>query len=257
MCELFGLTGARKKNIGEELKEFFSHAKENPDGWGIYLKEDRGSFFDKEDKRADRSLHLKELLSGKLEARDAIAHIRLATIGYDDMANTHPFKGYDLSANEWIFAHNGTIFDSDLLTGYRYEQDGDTDSERIFLYMLDSMNNAIRKKQGALDADERFEVLEQLVADLSPKNKLNLLIYDGEILYVHTNYKDSLFFREENGSIYFATIPLKHGEWTRVPFMKLISYRDGKILRTGRCHGNEYIPDACSINALYLAYSGL
>ena len=100
-------------------------------------------------------------------------------------------------------------------------------------------------------------MLEQLVADLSPKNKLNLLIYDGEILYVHTNYKDSLFFREENGSIYFATIPLKHGEWTRVPFMKLISYRDGKILRTGRCHGNEYIPDACSINALYLAYSGL
>ena len=119
MCELFGLTGARKKNIGEELKEFFSHAKENPDGWGIYLKEDRGSFFDKEDKRADRSVHLKELLSGKLEARDAIAHIRLATIGYDEMANTHPFKGYDLSANEWIFAHNGTIFDSDLLTGIR------------------------------------------------------------------------------------------------------------------------------------------
>lgn len=257
MCELFGLSGSEKKNINKELGEFYSHAAKNPDGWGIFLKDGDESFFDKEDKRADRSRHLKKLLSGSIAAKDAIAHIRLATIGYDEMENTHPFKGYDLSANEWVLAHNGTIFESDLLTGYTYEQDGDTDSERIFLYMIDCLNSAIKKKQGALSEEERFAVLERLVHDLSPKNKLNLLIYDGEILYVHTNYKDSLYQREEGGSVYFSSTPLDPGIWDKVPFMRLVSYKDGKLLRTGRCHGNEYVPDECSLNALYLAYSGL
>lgn len=257
MCELFGLSGNNKTNIVRELKEFYSHAPENPDGWGLFYKEGSSFFFDKEDVRADHSGHLKSLLSEKIIAEDAIAHIRLATIGLDEMENTHPFKGYDLSANEWIFAHNGTIFESEALTKYTYEQEGDTDSERIFLYILDSLNEAIRKKQGALNADERFEILDRIVCKLSPKNKLNLLIFDGEILYVHTNYKGSLHQRKADGALFFSTQPLHIGDWEEVPFTRLLSYKKGRLIRQGTCHGSEYIPDQCSINALYLAYSGL
>ncbi len=257
MCELFGLSGRKNKDICRELKEFYSHAPKNPDGWGLFYANTTSAFFDKEDIRADKSDHLKQILSGSIIAKDAIAHIRLATIGYDEMVNTHPFRGYDLSANEWIFAHNGTIFESDLLTGYTYEQDGDTDSERIFLYMLDCLNAAIKRKQGALDSDERFDVIDRIVCDLSPKNKLNLLIFDGEVLYVHTNFRNSLFKHEDEAGLFFSTQPLSSTCWEQVPFMRLVSFREGKMMRTGTLHDNEYIPDQCSINALYLAYSGL
>ncbi len=257
MCELFGLSGREKVNIGQELREFYSHAPENPNGWGIFLRDDKLSFMDKEDKRADRSSYLRSLLSGRVRAKDAIAHIRLATIGYDEISNTHPFTGYDLSGREWIFAHNGTIFEGESLNKYVYEQDGETDSERIFLYLLDCMNSAIKENQGPLNEDERFDVIQEIVTELSPKNKLNLLIYDGEVLYVHTNFKDSLYERDDGGSIYFSTKPLRSGLWDNVPFTRLMSYKDGKELRAGVSHGREYIPDECSINALFLAYSGL
>lgn len=257
MCELFGLSGGRKVNIVNELKEFYSHAPENPNGWGLFLDDGGRGLFCKEDVRADKSRRLEEIMKGDIWARDAIAHIRLATIGYDEMENTHPFRGYDISEREWIFAHNGTIFESDVLNKYTYEQDGETDSERIFLYILDSMNEAMRRKSGPLDADERFDILQQITAGLAPKNKLNLLIYDGEMLYVHSNYRGSLYERREDGYILFSTRPLQEGKWDEIPFTRLLSYKDGESVREGTSHDTEYIPDECSINALYLAYSGL
>ena len=257
MCELFGLSGRKKVNINTELEEFFSHAPENPNGWGIALFDDNGSYMDKEDKRADRSRHLSYLLSGAVRAKDAIAHIRLATIGYDELANTHPFTGRDESGREWTLAHNGTIFESDLLNKYLYIQKGETDSERIFMYLLDQMDKAFREKGHPLDEDERFEVLEGLTADISPGNKLNLLVYDGDVLYVHCNYRGSLYMRQEAGIYYFSTRPLHEGLWEPLPFTRLLSFKDGRLLRTGWSHENEYIPDEEKINAIFLAYSGL
>lgn len=229
----------------------------NPDGWGIFLTDEKEVLFDKENIRADKSARLKDMLSGDVSAKDAIAHIRLATIGYDEMENTHPFRGYDLSGREWVLAHNGTIFDSDALTRYTYEQDGETDSERIFLYLIDRMNEAIKKKQGALDEDDRFDILQAVVTELSPRNKLNLLIYYEGILYVHTNYAGSLYVCEKDKGLFFSTRPLGVGVWKSVPFTRLMSYRDGKLLQPGESHGYEYVPDENSIRALYLAYSGL
>ena len=100
-----------------------------------------------------------------------------------------PYKPIDIlglyiDAKDTI-AHNGTIFEGDILTDYFHRQKGETDSERILLFMLDRLNDLIRQKGRPLDEDERFSVLEEMTKDLSPHNKLNLLIYDGDILYVH------------------------------------------------------------------------
>lgn len=257
MCELFGLCGNKKADITKMLREFYSHAADNPNGWGLYMNDGVYTFFDKEPLRADRSKKLAKLCNKELVASTAIAHIRLATIGNVDITNSHPFRGYDISGREWIFAHNGTIFEGDIVSKYFYEQDGETDSERVFLYLLERMNSAIRQKTGPLDEDERFEILESIVAELSANNKLNLLIFDGDIIYVHTNYKDSLYLFKEDPGVYFSSKPLEGGNWDNVPFMRLISYKDGARVREGRCHGNEYIPDPESLKALYLAYSGL
>ena len=257
MCELFGLSAANTINIDRELGEFYSHAPDHPNGWGIYYNDGRSSFFKKENRRADKSDCLKGILSGSINARNAIAHIRYATIGYDEMENTHPFSGVDLSGREWIFAHNGTIFESDLLTEYFYRQKGETDSERILLYMLDRLNARIRQKGAPLDEEERFAVLEDMAVRLSPKNKLNLLIYDGDILYAHNNCKDTLYIREEKDNVIISTTTLYGGTWEHAPFTRLFSYKEGKLLMTGDSHGSEYIPDPESIKALYLMYSHL
>ena len=257
MCELFGLSARQKVNIDRELKEFYSHAPDNPNGWGLYYNDGCSAFFKKENMRADKSPCLRDILSGNINARNAIAHIRYATIGYDEMENTHPFRGTDLSGREWIFAHNGTIFEGDILTEYFHRQKGETDSERILLYMLDNLNALIRQKGCPLDENERFAVLEEMTRRLSPNNKLNLLIYDGDILYIHNNCKDSLYVRKQEGSVTFATKPLDDGPWEYAPFTRLASYKDSQIKRTGANHGGEYIPDPDSIKALYLMYSHL
>lgn len=257
MCELFGISGKKEVKIERDLREFFSHAPDNPNGWGLFLSRENNPLFMKENQRADRSDALNRFLAQEIKARNAIAHIRYATIGYDLMENTHPFIGKDASGRKWIFAHNGTIFEDNTLTEYFHMQTGETDSERILLYILDCMNDSIRQSQCAPDEDERFEILQKVVFKLSPRNKLNLLIYDGEIMYVHTNCKDSLFERNRDGDTSFSTKPLSDGVWTNVPFAKLVSYKDGVRRHVGRCHGNEYIPDPDSIEKLFLAYSGL
>ena len=259
MCELFGLSAAKKVDIDRALKEFYSHAPDHPNGWGLYYNQGCTTdfFYEKENRRADRSDTLKAILSRKIYARNAIAHIRQATIGYEEMENTHPFRGTDLSGREWIFAHNGTIFEGDMLLSYTRIQKGETDSERILLYLLDNMNALIRRKARPLSPGERFAVLEELVYRLSPHNKLNLLIYDGEVLYIHTNCKDSLHIREQEGIISVSTKPLGDDSWKPVPFTRLISFKDGRQLMTGASHGQEYIPDPESIKSLFMIYSHL
>lgn len=165
MCELFGLSAEKKVNINRELKEFYSHAPDNPNGWGLYYNDGSTEFFKKENQRADRSPCLKEILSETINVGNVIAHIRYATIGYDEMENTHPFSGRDLSGRDWIFAHNGTIFEGDILTEYFHRQKGETDSERILLYMLDQLNALIRQKAGPLDEKERFTGNMHLLPD--------------------------------------------------------------------------------------------
>ena len=123
--------------------------------------------------------------------------------------------------------------------------------------MLDKLNEMIRRKGGPLNECERFAVLEEMVAGLSPKNKLNLLIFDGELLYVHNNCRGSLYTREQEDSTTISTKPLCDGRWEDAPFTRLVSYKDGIRWITGCNHGNEYIPDSESIKALYLMYSHL
>lgn len=62
------------------------------------------------------------------------------------------------------------------------QQNGDTDSERILLHLLELMDKAYIKKGESLTAKERFDVLDRMVVAASPDNKLNLLIYDERVL---------------------------------------------------------------------------
>ena len=257
MCEIYGYSGIQEKFLNEDLREFYSHAVYHPNGWGLALFGKKKTEILREVCRADCSCCLKNLLAKPLFSQNALAHIRLATIGNEEYDNCHPFTATDNSGRQWTLIHNGTIFESKNLGKYIFRQKGETDSERILLYLVDCINDSIKQTGHSLSAKKRFEVLDNLICHSSSKNKLNLLIYDGETMYVHTNFKNSLYMRKEKNGITFSTRPLSHGIWKNVKFTTLLGCQNGELVFTGTNHGNEYFFDADSYKSLYLAYANL
>ncbi len=255
MCELYGFSGGRERTLNSELSVFFSHSDKNPHGWGFAAFSESERYIQKEALSAYKSENVKSMLNKPIAYKNAVAHIRLATIGLDEYNNSHPFFKEDNSGRMWTLIHNGTIFESDLVAKYIYSQNGATDSERVLLFLIDSINEKIAENGRALSKKERFDVVDNTVSLLSPKNKLNLIIYDGEQMYVHTNYKNTLYYYKSYEGVTFSTTPLNDENWQPFPMMTVVAFENGKVNFTGECHNNEYIPDEKSIRALYMAYS--
>lgn len=257
MCELFGVNSSKKTMVNDMLKELVAHSEVHRNGWGLAVFYENSVSLEKEPVQASKSLYLKERLRHKIEVKNMIAHIRLATIGNVEYENSHPFVKRDNSGRSWTLAHNGTIFDYPELNPYIYEQEGRTDSERILFYLVDQINREQFRLGHPLCPEERFELLDDLVGRMSKGNKLNLLIFDGEYMYVHTNYADSLYYRQEAGCVSFATVPLTKQKWEPVPFTTLCVYRNGEKVYQGTNHGNEYIEDPIQTASLYADYAAL
>ena len=241
MCELFGFTSEYDKDLTPYLTEFFSHSTHHPNGWGIAKRIGAEIDIKTEPVCANKSKIIGDIIKNLEPQSFLLAHIRLATVGHVEKNNCHPFTGTDKSGRRWVLIHNGTIFSGIELLPYQEKQKGNTDSERILLYLIDQMNNGIAEKGKDLSAHERIKIIENMIHTLSHRNKLNLLIYDGEMVYVHTNMKDTLYYNKEKNSVLFSTTPLDHKVWEKVPMCTLLVYRNGKLKFTGQTHGNEYI----------------
>lgn len=252
MCELLGLTARRKIIMNKWLETFFSHSVEHQNGWGLALSDDGAFSIDKEPQRAIDSLYLKSLLSGNIETAKCIAHIRKATIGDVSENNTHPFSACDNFGRCWTLAHNGTIFDSEALAPYQYKQIGTTDSERILLYIVDRINQLNEDS-----SDNRIKTVDEAVKTIVPGNKVNLLIYDGEFLYVHKNERGTLYEKEIDGGVMFSTVPLDTNGWHEFEQNRLMVYQSGKLVYAADKHDCTYIHSEEKMKLLYLAYSGL
>ena len=257
MCELYGFSGSREKKLNGDLRTFYSHACGHPNGWGLALLDENAPEVIREVCRADRSEYLRNRLESPILARTALAHIRRATIGSEEFVNCHPFTAADSCGRQWILIHNGTVFESEHLNRYVFRQRGETDSERILLYIIDKINEASDIAKRPLTSGERFALLDKIVCGSSPKNKLNLLIYDGELLYAHTNFKDSLYEKLDHFGTTFSTCPLTGEGWQELPFTTLTAYHEGRRVFTGTNHQHEYFFDPSSYKPLFLAYSGL
>lgn len=257
MCELFGVNASEKIQLNTLLKTFFSHGKEHPHGWGMAFLGDNAVRIDKQPVAAHKSLRLREHLEKDIAADRMIAHIRLATKGNIEHENCHPFVMKDDSGRTWTLAHNGTIFESDVLNPYFYVQKGQTDSERILHLIIDRINQRQREQSQSLTDIERFRLLDKIVRQIAEENKLNLLIYDGEYFYVHTNYRNSLYISEREGGFLFSTTPLDEEEWRPLQLNTLLVYQKGKLVYAGRRHGYEYEENEEKMRMLFLDYSAL
>jgi glutamine amidotransferase len=241
MCELLGFSSLDRRNIGDYLNEFYSHCDTNPNGWGMARFDGPSVTVYTEPVRADKSEKLTRLIGETGKVGDMLAHIRRATVGGVKPENCHPFVRTDGSGHLWTLMHNGTVFSGLELIKYRSRQLGDTDSERILLYLVDKIDDAARRKGYRLNSYERFRVVEQVIRDLSGRNKLNLIVYDGEQMYVHVNMKDTLYYKTDNSGTVFATVPLDGDGWEPLPLATLFVYRSGRLLYRGECHHNEYV----------------
>ena len=257
MCELFGVSSRKRIAVNEPLKEFFSHSVRHANGWGIATFYGNSVSLEKEPVQAIKSTYLKERLQHSISAKNMIAHIRLATRGVTEYANCHPFVLRDNDDRCWTLAHNGTIFDYPRHDPYLHRQEGGTDSERILCFLVDQIDRKQLELGRALTKAERFALLDELVSDMAKGNKLNLLIYDGELLYVHTNYANSLYYSQREDGMVFATTPLDRDSWNAHPFNTLCAYHDGRIAFRGTDHGNEYRDNDQDMQMLFMDYSAL
>ena len=236
MCQLFGVSAAHPVEVNDFLLELFIHSQIHAHGWGMAVFYGSGVNIEKEPVPAWQSNYLKSRLSDPVEVRAMIAHIRRASVGKLAYENCHPFTAKDESGRSWTLAHNGTVFHTDLIDPFHKEQRGTTDSEGILRLLIHRMNQRLQVQDGPLSARERFALAQQAILDLAEGNKLNLLFYDGELLYVHTNQTDHLVYRRQGDAILFATVPLDGGTWESVPANQLLAYQDGQLYRRGTPH---------------------
>ncbi|GAB6159919.1 class II glutamine amidotransferase [Howardella ureilytica] len=256
MCELFGVSSKYPIKCNEYLRDFFSHSPNHPHGWGLAILDGEDAQIEKEPKQADKSDYLRERMTAEISGKTVLAHIRYATIGNVTYNNCHPFTGKDITGRRWTLIHNGTIFDYPKLHKYLRMQNGETDSERVFLYILDSINKAVIEND-ALDDESQFNLLNELVTNMAEGNKLNLLFYDGKYTYVHTNQMNTLYMSKNADCIKFTTNPFNDDEWESVPMNTLLAYKDGKPEFIGMQHKNVYEENPENTQRLYQIFSDL
>ena len=242
MCEIFGISSSTPLDVRGYLKTFYSHSINHPHGWGILRKNNGKPEIIKEPICATGSRKISRVINETEPQTDILAHIRLATVGAVKYNNCHPYTGKDISGRNWTLIHNGTIYSSRLLSKYLSLQKGDTDSERVFLYLLDTINDYTEKNKMPLSAKQRCDIINEIAITLSPRNKLNFMIFDGEILYVHKNMMDTLSYLELNNGIIISTQPLDNNDWKQFPMTKMLAYKKGKCVYEGTNHGNVFTP---------------
>lgn len=204
MCRLLGVVSAEvvshRLALQQAPRSLAELSPDHPHGWGLAVSDGRRCWdvyratgCAKEDQRF-------HALADEARGKVLIAHVRRRTVGHSSLENTHPFR-----RGRWVFAHNGTILDTSPLerrtsAARRREIQGQTDSERLFAYVLTALDRAgaaegvSRAPAGAADAAlrEATAALPMLVgvgrhasgpAAPAQVGAANFLCSDGEVLY--------------------------------------------------------------------------
>lgn len=249
MCELFAVNARHPQTLNAQLTTFFGDAEMHPHGWGLSVRDGRDRVrLAKGPERATQSQLLANILAGPVSTTTALAHIRYATRGRLSYDNSHPFVGVDASGTTWSFVHNGSIFHQQLIEGFDDKARGQSDSERVLLYLLDALDAAQATTFG-----QRFDALASALASLSFGNKLNVILDDGEQVYLHTNTEeDTLFWRVADDVVTICTRPLDKAGWQPVPKRRLIALRAGQVERVSAQQGGTYRYDEAELNAFLM-----
>ncbi len=197
MCRLYGFRSSAHEPVHAPLvaerNSLRRQSIEHPDGWGIAAYT-QGSLPELAHGLGPAHLDPEfERVSGLLQARAVMAHIRLASVGEVDQKNAHPFVH-----GRWTFCHNGTLHDFDsaraaleqeIAPRFRKRLQGTTDSERCFGMFLTRLFSKVKE-----DAHPPVETVAWALADTmntvariadqrgQPPSAMNFLVTDGELM---------------------------------------------------------------------------
>lgn len=254
MCQLLGMncnvptdicfsfTGFQKRGGGTDV-----HA----DGWGIAFFEGKGVRLFLDPQPSAQSPVAELVRNYPIRSLNVIAHIRKATQGIVSLENTHPFQR-ELWGQYWVFAHNGNLPQFRPVLDGSFLPVGDTDSERIFCWLLQSLRQRFGDAPPGRDA--LFDAIHGLTAPLAATGIFNYLLSNGDSLYAHCSTELSYIVRrapfakahlkDEDVMVDFsevttpndrvaviATLPLTDNEpWVTMPPGSLWLFHDGEAV---------------------------
>lgn len=253
MCELLALSFNKEVNASIAFRGFRRRGEENPDGWGFAYYPDIAAQIFKEPIKAPTSDLSEFIVKNKnIQSKIFISHVRYGSKGSISFKNTHPFRR-ELFAREYVFAHNGTLHNYELLEMNDFHPIGETDSEYIFCYILDKIKENRIKKW----TKKEFDWLKNLFSEINDLGKFNCLMSNGELLFcyfdkngyngLHYVQRKTPFYKiqlkdedfeinlaeekspKQKGYI-VATQPLTNEKWIKFNPGELIVFKGGKII---------------------------
>lgn len=203
MCRLFGFRSAVPSRAHHSLVHardaLVRQAVRHPDGWGLGFIHGDDAYVVKTANAAVDCERFRRVTEG-IRSHTLIAHLRKATVGRLDHLNAHPFRH-----GRWLFAHNGSIWGLEHgLSEWLTERTdpvldalvmGDTDSERLFVFLLTRLGEQGVDVSGRSPSDARLvaATVRQALLELDAaalergldRPLLNVLLTDGRTFVAH------------------------------------------------------------------------
>jgi len=254
MCQLLGMNANTPTDICFSFTGFQKRGGAtdvHADGWGIAFFEKKGVRLFLDPQPSAQSPVAELVRNYPIHSLNVIAHIRKATQGSVSLENTHPFMR-ELWGRYWIFAHNGNLLQFDPPLSGQFLPVGDTDSEKVFCWLLDQLQKKFGKNQP--DDGLLFEELHTLTLRVAALGASNFLLSNGQFLFAHCSTDLAYIIRrapfnvahlkDEDMSIDFnsvttpndrvaiiATQPLTDNEkWEVMVRGSLYLFKDGEVV---------------------------
>ena len=228
MCDLFAMSCNEVDRATQSLPLFREFGRINQDGWGIGWFDGNSATVERSPDRADRNNRFAELIE-EIRSNSILAHVRWATHGYNCECNCHPFRRHH-QGRDWIMAHNGVVAGA---TPHPLSE-GETDSEQIFHQIMDKVEEYQNQRgiRGTYSAVKFaiHHIIERYGTDIN----LNLLISDGNSLYVfhHHHSKPIYLLRRQKGyggAALVSTRVLNDENWEELAFDRLLVLDRGEV----------------------------
>jgi glutamine amidotransferase len=188
MCELFALSASAPVDIKLSLSVLARHGGAegiHGDGWGVAYFEGRDAHVLREASAAARSPWVEFLQGHPLRRKTALAHIRHATSGAIELANTQPFAR-ELHGRMIVFAHNGTLAGVEPIAGHRYQPIGDADSELAFCALLE-MLAGIEAQAGPRREETEFRIFAEFASQMRRHGPANIIVATKDFMFAHAD----------------------------------------------------------------------
>lgn len=231
MCEIYGFCGVHSSLLNKYTDRFWRHSNIHKDGFGYFLA-DKDDYYVNKNCAMD---YINNLTGKKFVSKLALCHIRFKTHGPVSTLNCHPFIKYDCHNVRWSLIHNGYISDNLMTSSLKTIQKGETDSERILLSIVETVNNLYehsffkdkQELQYFLNAS-----IENTLSELATLGKTNLIFTDDRSnnMYVYMNAINTLYYLKTQDGYHFSTVPLTDEPWNSVEPFKLHVFNNGALI---------------------------